>query len=66
MKYEQYKVNERYCKLQNKGNKAVKVEEFGQCSSSPDSSFSNKQTLHLMLTITYQKVRKKKQKSSKN
>ena len=66
LKYEQHKVNERYCKLQNKGNKAVEVEELGQCSSSPDSSFSNKQAIHLMLTITYQKVRTKKQKSSKN
>ena len=26
----------------NKENEAVKVEEAGQCSSSPDSSFSNK------------------------
>ena len=66
MKYEQYKVNKRYCKLQNKGNKAVEAGEAGQCSSISDSSFSNKQTLDLVLTITYQKVRTKKQKSSKN
>ena len=38
MKYEQYKVNEQYCKLQNKENKAVEVQEAGQCSASPDSS----------------------------
>ena len=50
MKYEQYKVNERYRKLQNKENKAVEVEEAGQCSSSPNSSFSNKQTLHISLS----------------
>ena len=50
MKYEQYKVNERYRKLQNKENKAVEVEAAGQCSSSPDSSFSNKQTLHCSLS----------------
>ena len=37
MKYEQYKVNEQYCKLQNKENKAVEVQEAGQCSASPDS-----------------------------
>ena len=34
MKYEQYKVNEQYRKLQNKENKAVELEEAGQCSSS--------------------------------
>ena len=50
MKYEQQKVNEWYCKLQNKENEVVKVEEAGQCSSSPDSSFSNKQTLHRSLS----------------
>ena len=49
MKYEQYKVNERYRKLQNKENKAVEVEEAYQCSSSSDSSFSNKQTLYRSL-----------------
>ena len=49
VKYEQYKVNERYRKLQNKENKAVEVEEAGQCSPSPDSSFSNKQTLYRSL-----------------
>ena len=32
MKYEQYKVSGRYCKLQNKENKAVEVEEAGQRS----------------------------------
>ena len=32
MKYEQYKVNEQYRKLQNKENKAVEMEEVGQCS----------------------------------
>ena len=61
MKYEQYRVNEQYRKLQNKENKAVEVEEAGQCSSSPDSSFSNKETLHRSLSRadkTYQKVRK--------
>ena len=42
MKYEHYKVKERYHKPQNKENKAVEVEEAGQYSSSPDSSFSNK------------------------
>ena len=41
---------ERYRKLQNKENKAVEVEEAGQCSSSLDSSFSNKQTLHRSLS----------------
>ena len=53
MKYEQYKVNERYRKLQNK-EKTVEVEEAGQCSSnaSPDSSFTNKQTLHHSLSRT--------------
>ena len=30
MKYEQYKVNERYRKLKNKENKAVEVEEADQ------------------------------------
>ena len=50
LKYEQYKVNERYRKLQKKENKAVEVEEAGQCSSSPDSLFSNKQTLHRNLS----------------
>ena len=50
MKYEQYKVNERYRKLQNKESKAVEVEETGSCSSSPDSSFSNKQMLHRSLS----------------
>ena len=49
VKYEQYKVNERYRKLQNKENKAIEVEEAGQCSSSPDSPFSNKQTLRRSL-----------------
>ena len=49
MKYEQYKLNERYRKLQNKENKAVEVEEAGQCLSIPDCSFSNKQTLHRSL-----------------
>ena len=29
MKYEQYKVNERYRKLQNEENKAAEVEESG-------------------------------------
>ena len=66
MKYEPYKVNEQYHKVQNKENKAVEVQEAGQCSSSLDSSFSNKQTLHSVLTMTYQKVRTKKQKWSKN
>ena len=47
MKYEQYKVNERYRKLQNKENKAVEVEEAGQCFS---SLFTNKQTLHRSLS----------------
>ena len=32
MKYEQYKVNERYYKLQIKENKAVEVEEADQYS----------------------------------
>ena len=32
MKYEQYKFNEQYRKLQNKENKAVEMEEVGQCS----------------------------------
>ena len=41
-KYKQYKVNERYCKLQNKENKAAEVEGVGQYSSSPGSSFTNK------------------------
>ena len=50
LKYEQYKVNERYRKLQNKENKAVEVEEAGQCSSSPDSLFCNKQTPHRILS----------------
>ena len=50
MKYEQYKINERHRKLQNKENKAVEVEEAGQCSSSPDSPFSNKQTLRRSLS----------------
>ena len=59
MKYEQYKVNEQYRKVQNKENKAVEVQEAGQCSSSLDSSFSNKQTFHSVLTMTYQKVRTK-------
>ena len=51
MKYDQYKINERYRKLQNKENKAAEVEEAGQCSSSPDSSFSNKQMLHRSLSL---------------
>ena len=51
IKYKQYKVNERYGKLKNKeNNKAVEVEEAGQCSSSPDSSFNNKQTIHRSLS----------------
>ena len=50
MKYKQYKVNERYHKLQIKENKTVKVEEADQYSSSPDSSFSTKQTLHRSLS----------------
>ena len=50
MKYEQYKVSEQYRKLQNKENKAVEVKEASQCSSSPDSSFSNKQMLHRSLS----------------
>ena len=50
MKHEQCKVNERYRKLQNKENKTVEVEEAGQCFSSPDSSFSNKKTLHRSLS----------------
>ena len=36
MKYKQYKVNEQYCKLQNKENKAVEVKEAGQCFSGLD------------------------------
>ena len=52
MKYKQYKVNERYRKLQNKENKVFEVEEAGQCSSSPDSSFKNKQMLHRSLSRT--------------
>ena len=32
MKYEQYKFNEQYRKLQNKENKAVEMEEVGQRS----------------------------------
>ena len=36
MKYKQYKVNERCCKLQNKENKAAEVKEAGQCFSSLD------------------------------
>ena len=59
MKYEQYKVNAQYRKVQNKENKAVEVQEASQCSSSLDSSFSNKQTFHSVLTMTYQKVRTK-------
>ena len=31
-------------------NRAAEVEEVDQCSSSPDSSFSNKQTLHRSLS----------------
>ena len=50
MKYDQYKINERYRKLQNKENKAVEMEEAGQCSLGPDSSFSNKQRLHHSLS----------------
>ena len=50
IKYEQYKINERYRKLQHKENKAAEVKEVGQCSSSPDSSLSNKQTLHHSLS----------------
>ena len=42
MKYEQCNLNEQYHKLQNKENKAVELEGAGQCSLSPDSSFSNK------------------------
>ena len=49
-KYEQDKVNERYRKLQNKENKAAEVEKAGQCSSRPDSSFSNRQPLHRSLS----------------
>ena len=69
MKYEQYKVKERYRKLQNKENKAVEVEEAGQCSSSPNSSFSNKQTLHISLSRAdnyLPKSPRKKLESSKN
>ena len=68
VKYKQYKVNERYRELQNKESNAVEVEEAGQCSSSPDSSFNNKQTLHRSLSRAdnHQKVRTKKQNSSKN
>ena len=68
MKYEQYRVNEQNRKLQNKENKAVEVEEAGQCSSSPDSSFSNKQTLHRSLSRADNDLPKspQKQKSSKN
>ena len=68
MKYEQYRVNEQNRKLQNKENKAVEVEEAGQCSSSPDSSFSNKQTLHRSLSRADSDLPKspQKQKSSKN
>ena len=47
MKYKQYKVNEQYRKLQKKEKK---LEEAGQCSSSPDSSFSNRQMLHRSLS----------------
>ena len=68
-KYEQYKFNKRYRKLQNKEKKAVEVEEAGQCSSSSDSSFSNKQTLHCSLFRVdnhLSKSSQKKQKSSKN
>ena len=50
MKYKQYKVNERYSKLQKKENKAIEVGKTGQCSWSPSSSFSNKQTLHRSLS----------------
>ena len=50
VKYKQYKINERYRELQNKESNAVEVEEAGQCSSSPDSSFNNKQTLHRSLS----------------
>ena len=68
MKYEQYRVNEQNRKLQNKENKTVEVEEAGQCSSSPDSSFSNKQTLHRSLSRADNDLPKspQKQKSSKN
>ena len=71
MKYEQYKVNERYRKLQNKENKAVEVEEAGQCFSSLfTKSYSpiNKRSIAVypVPTITYRKVYTKKQKSSKN
>ena len=33
-----------------KKNKVIEVEEAGQCSSSPDSSFRNKKTLHRSLS----------------
>ena len=69
MKYEQYKANERYRKLQNKENKAVEAEGGGQCSSSQEAhSAINKRSIaaYPMLKITYQKVRTKKQKSSKS
>ena len=51
VEYEQYKDNERYRKLQrNKEKETVEVEEDGECFSSQDSSFTNKQTLHRSLS----------------
>ena len=67
IKYKRYKVNERYCKLQNKENKAVEWEEAGQCFSSPDNSFSNKPTLHRNLPIpSWQSLTKKSVQKSRS
>ena len=69
MKYEQYKVNERYRKLQNKENKAVEVEEVYQCLKVQTAhSAINKRFIaaYSVLNISYRKVYTKNQKSSKN
>ena len=60
MKYEQCNINEQYHKLQNK---AVEAEGAGQCSLSPDSSFSNKH--HSLSRDDKQLPKKYSQKSKK-
>ena len=69
MKYEQYKVNERYRKLQNKEKKQLKWEKLVNVLQVQTAhSAINKRSIaaYPVLTITYRKVRTKKQKSSKN